>query len=84
MDKQKKNSSYAWISLILALFFWVPLLNLLILPLSIYFGVKAIKRVKKDPKKYGGFAIAVFSVIWASISLIFSIIFFVLDALGKI
>ena len=76
---KKPYSSYTWISLILtAVFFLVPLLNFIMLPFSIYFGIKAIIRTKKYPKKYGGFYLALFSVIWAIISLIMGIIVYVL------
>ena len=84
-NKKELDSTNARISFILALFFWIPLLNLFpILPASMYFGIKAMVRVKKHPKIFGGFKLALFSVIWASISFIFSAVVLILYIQGKI
>lgn len=84
-NKKKQDCSYAWIALVLACLFWVPFLNIILfLPASIYFGIRAIKEAKKNPKKYGGHKLGIFCIIWASLSLIFSIIVLVLIINGEI
>ena len=81
----KKDSFYAWVSLGLAFFFWVPLLNvILLLPGSMYFGVRAMKMAKRDPEKHGGFWLALISTIFAGTSFIFAAIILVMDITGKI
>ncbi|MBW2982482.1 hypothetical protein KY343_06390 [Candidatus Woesearchaeota archaeon] len=53
-NKIKKDYHYVWIALILSLFFWVPLLNIIFfLPLAIILSIKQIKLAKKEPNKYG-------------------------------
>ena len=50
----KKDYSYVWIALVLSLFFWVPILNIVaFLPAAMYFSIKQISLIKEDPKKYG-------------------------------
>lgn len=50
----KKDYSYVWIALVLSLFFWVPILNIVaFLPAAMYFSVKQITLIKEDSKKYG-------------------------------
>ncbi|PIN86088.1 hypothetical protein COV19_06345 [Candidatus Woesearchaeota archaeon CG10_big_fil_rev_8_21_14_0_10_44_13] len=81
---KKKDSTYAWISFLLLFFFWVPLLNLIILPASIVFGAKAIRDVRADPKRYGGKWIAIISVLCSAISFIFSVVVLYMDIIGKL
>ena len=85
IKKEKRDSTYAWISLGLALFFWVPLLNvLIILPGSLYFGVRAIQQSRKEPKKYGGLVLASIVVVFSSISFIFAAIILYMSVTGKV
>lgn len=84
-QKGKKKSAYAWFSLIFALFFWIPLLNVVFfLPASICFGIKAIVRARRQPKEYGGFALAVISTIFASVSFIASLIILIMSVSGML
>jgi uncharacterized membrane protein len=81
--KKGKKATYAWISLIIALFFWVPLLNVvLILPASIIFGIKAMIRARKHPELYNGFVLALISTIFASISFVASLIILIMSING--
>ncbi len=50
----KLNNSYANASIICGALVWVPLLNFLLAPLSIVFGVIALIKAHKKPKEYGG------------------------------
>ena len=66
--KTKKDNSYAWISLILLLFLWVPILNVfLIIPASLFFSTTALIRARRSPEKYGGFAFALILVTVAAL-----------------
>ena len=56
-NKKKKAHPYSKTSLVLALFFWVPALNIFTSILSIVFGVIALREIKGD-QKGRGFAIA--------------------------
>lgn len=51
---QKKSKAMALASFIFALFFWIPLLNMIFGALSIYLGVSALKKIKKEPQLYSG------------------------------
>jgi len=69
--KEKKDSTHAWLSIILLLFFWIPLLNIILfLPASIHFAIKSIRKCKQHPESFKGHKLAIFS-------LITSIIFFI-------
>lgn len=82
-EKTKKDSKYAWISLVLALFFWIPLINVIVLQISMFFGVAAMIRAKKHPDRYSGFLIALIPTIFAFISFIIGGYILILNLLGK-
>lgn len=83
--EMRKDSTYAWLSLVLVLFFWIPLLNVFFfLPASIYFGIKAMKKARKEPTKHGGFWIALISVVVASVSFAYSLVVLIMSLSGKI
>ena len=52
--EQKKSIAMAATSFVFGLFFWIPLLNLIFGALSMYLGLKALRKIKKEPKLYGG------------------------------
>jgi len=80
----KKDYKYVWLSLILVLFFWVPLINIILLPASMYFGVKAMLRARRKPEKYGGFLMALFITIFAFVSFIVGGYILIFSIMGKI
>jgi len=81
----RKDSTYAWLSLVLALFFFVPLLNVLFfLPASVYFGIKAMINTRRKPEEYGGFWVALASVIFASVSFVYALVILILSLSGKV
>ena len=48
----KRDYHYAWIALVLSLFFWIPLLNIVFfLPSAIYLSTKQIRLAKREPEK---------------------------------
>jgi len=74
----KKDITCAWISFICIIFFWVPIVNLVLLPLSIYFSIRQIKLVKKDGSKYGGYLFCLVMVIFSILCLLFTALIFYL------
>lgn len=84
-ENANKNSVYAWISLTLVFFFWVPILNVIfILPASMFFGAKAIRNAMREPEQYGGKWVAIIAVIIAAISFVFSLIVLIMDVRGSL
>ncbi|MCX6707305.1 MAG: glycosyltransferase [Candidatus Woesearchaeota archaeon] len=67
-SKYKKNIKYPLMAVLFALFFGIPMVNNLFLPLSMLFSLKAIRNAKKDPKEYGGVWIAIICIIFSIIS----------------
>ena len=59
---QKKSRAMAITSFVFSLFFWVPLLNLFFGALSIYLGIKSIRKIKKEPNLYGGRWLAIIGI----------------------
>lgn len=79
----KKNYNYPLISLGILLFSWLPLLNVfVILPLSLYFGIKGMLRTRKNPGMYGGFWISLISIIIASALWVISATILILSMQG--
>jgi len=59
----EKSKRMARASFIFGVTFWIPLLNLIFGVLAIYFGVKSLRNIKKEPDKYGGKWYAIIGVI---------------------
>ncbi len=60
---KKKDSFYAKTAFFLSLGFWIPLFNIGLTIVSIYFALKALKLSEKNPKKYGGRKYAVIALV---------------------
>ncbi|MBN2454839.1 DUF4190 domain-containing protein [Candidatus Woesearchaeota archaeon] len=56
----KKRSSNAKISLILGLFFWVPLFNIILGLFAIYFAIRAMREIREGKLSGKYFALAGF------------------------
>ena len=52
--KFRKSNLRAIVSFICGLTFWIPILNLVFGIVAIYFAIRALRDIKKDPTKYGG------------------------------
>ena len=65
--EQKKSKSMALASFVFGLFFWVPLLNLIFGALSISLGIKALRKIRKEPNIYGGKWYAVVGIILSAL-----------------
>lgn len=71
---KKKDRELALLSLIFLCFIWVPLFNVFFfIPLSFYFGLRALYLAHKYPTKYGGRFLAAgvvlvsFFALWLSV-----------------
>jgi hypothetical protein len=83
--KAKKDYSYVWIALILSLFFWVPMLNVLVfLPLAIYLSIRQIQLQKKNQEKYGRFIYPALVLAHSVFSMCMSVIILTLSTNGRI
>ncbi|MCK5282642.1 MAG: DUF4190 domain-containing protein [Nanoarchaeota archaeon] len=61
--QKKQTNSYAFSSLILSLFFWVPLINIFTSSLAVVFGFVALKELKSNKEQKGkAFAIAAITI----------------------
>jgi hypothetical protein len=74
--EQKKDKVLAISALVCGLLSWIPLFNIVLGPLAVIFGILAIKRVKINPERYGGQAIAVVGLILGLIFVIFTIMYY--------
>ena len=70
----EKNKDTAIASFIMGIFSIIPLINFILAPLSIYFGIKSLIKIKKEPEKYSGFAFALIGIIIAGSIVAFSLI----------
>lgn len=68
---QKKSKAMAATSFVFSLFFWVPLLNLVFGALSIYLGIKSLRKIKKGPKLYSGKWYAITAIILSAMVYLF-------------
>jgi hypothetical protein len=69
--KGEKNNDSAVASFILGILCIIPWLNWVISLLAVYFGARAIRRIRSNPSVYGGMAFAIIgTVIGASVFLL--------------
>jgi hypothetical protein len=54
MTKIAKDKFFAKLSFYLSLGFWIPLFNIGLTAVSLYYAIKALKLINKNPHKYGG------------------------------
>ena len=59
----EKSRGTAIASLIFGLFFWIPLINFISGALAIFFGVKSLIKIRKEPGKYDGKRFAITGII---------------------
>lgn len=76
MDDETDYKSMSISSLVLALFLWIPLLNVLLGAMSAWLGTKAIMFMHKNRKSYRNryIAFAAIGTIAGAVTVIFSII----------
>lgn len=85
MENIKKDHSYVWIALILSLFFWVPLLNVIIfLPSAICLSTKQIILAKRYPERYGSLIFPALVLAHSTFSIIASSFILYLSITGKL
>ena len=73
----KKSKSMAIASFVFGLLSILPLINYLLMPLSIYLGFRSLQNIKKNPEAYGG---KIFAVTGLTISIL--ILIFTLTGIG--
>ncbi|MFH1053387.1 MAG: hypothetical protein V1740_03130 [Candidatus Woesearchaeota archaeon] len=72
---EKLDKKYAWTGFLLIFLFWIPIFNLLIIiPLSIFFSIRSIKRIRNKPQEYGGMFLSTFALISAIFNFVLSVI----------
>lgn len=72
---KKKINTYAKVSLILSLFFWLPALNIFTSVLAIVFGVVFFRELKEDKTQRGkGLAIAGITIGLVTLILSFAVL----------
>jgi len=59
---KRKSKAGAIAAFVFGLAFWIPLLNLIFGIFAIYFGVKSLKNIKKEPEKYSGKILAIIGI----------------------
>ena len=68
--KIKKDNFYAKTALILSLGFWIPLFNIGLTIVSIFFSLKALNLVDKHPKKFSGRTFAIIALVLSITTLV--------------
>lgn len=53
-QKFKKSDLKSIVSFIFGLTFWIPIINLIFGIGAVYFGIRALISIRKEPTKYGG------------------------------
>ena len=69
---ETKSKKEAVISFILALTAWIPLFNFATAPLSVFYGIKAIKKIRKYPENYSGKGYAIIGIIIGGMITVFT------------
>ncbi|MFT4311009.1 MAG: DUF4190 domain-containing protein [Candidatus Woesearchaeota archaeon] len=70
----EKDKSFALASFICGLLIFIPLFNIILGGLALIFGILALKRIQKDPVRYGGSGFAITGVVLGCIAIIFALI----------
>ena len=71
-----KNRDSAIASLVFGLLSWIPLLNWGISVLAVYFGVLAIRNMRKDREAYVGMALAIIGIVIGVAVIFFNLTWF--------
>jgi len=79
----KKSKARAILCFIFAIISFLPLINYITIPLSLYFGFKSLKNIKKDPVAYGGKGFAIAGLTISILILIFTLTGFALCLSGN-
>lgn len=72
----KKRKGEAIASIVLNLFFWIPVLSILFSSLAIILGIKALIKIKNNPSEYGGKVLAFIGIVWGAAIIILSAFFY--------
>lgn len=81
------NKDAAVTSFVLGILCVIPLLNWVLAPLAMYFGIRALRSIRRDPGQYGGKFLAITGTVIGAAVLFFNItgiLFFADNALYPI
>ncbi|HIH91513.1 TPA: DUF4190 domain-containing protein [Candidatus Woesearchaeota archaeon] len=67
------NKDAAVTSFVLGILCVIPLLNWVLAPLAMYFGIRALRSIRKDPQHYGGKTFAIIGITLGSAVLFFNV-----------
>jgi hypothetical protein len=70
---KSKDSFCAKVSFYLSLGFWIPMFNIAMCILSLYYAAKALKLRHNEPDKYDGFVYAIIALVLSVSSLIMTV-----------
>ena len=73
---KKKDDFYSRLSFFLSLGFWIPLFNIGLSFISLYFGIKALRAIQNDNKKYCGLGYVIAGLVISISTIIFTLIFY--------
>lgn len=79
-----KSKKTAVTSFVLSLFSFIPLINFVIAPSGVYFGIKALIEIKEKPELYCGRAYAFAGLIISAFVTITAYSWLILKIIGKI
>lgn len=79
----QKDSFYGKTALVLSLGFWIPLFNIGLMMVAIYFAIKAIRFTDQHPEHFDGRKQATFALVIAFTTLVLTIFGTVLYAFQK-
>jgi len=80
----KKDAFTSKLAFYLSLGFWIPLFNVGLSLISIFYAIKALKQISKNPKKFDGFWYAILALIISLTTFIGSIAFVILFTYRRI
>jgi hypothetical protein len=83
-SSQQKNKFTAKLSFYLSLGFVIPLFNIGLALISIIYGVKALRLIANDPKKYGGLGFALAGLVIGIATFLTSLLFMGIFLYGQI
>ena len=83
-DGSVKDTFHGTTSLVLSLGFFIPLFNIGLCAVSIWFAIRALRLVDTDPKHYGGRTYAIIGLVLSITTILVTIIGIIIYGVRKI